>query len=394
MMLLKNFARALQAILIPAAILAVGVGSLYAEELSAEPSQKKAAKILQTRIQDGQSHLTISATERDNSQATTGFESQSNSRSVLVALPKNATEFQLQLNGSSDVEASAPEGIMILRGHPVVRVQTTGSSDKDVSLTISHNGSWNADAYDSRLNSMAMNAVLGETLPSSAYNGVGQGGSYLVIYAPIFSEAVAPLIEWKTLKGYDVRTASTAEIGSTIDAIKSYIQNAYDTWDSPPEYVLLAGDVNEIPTYNFYSNPSDQPYVQLEGEDWIMDAMIGRLPVENVNEARTLVNKIINYERYPNLASDTWQTRSLMVAGIFGSDTPGYTVDFCAEMLESIGFQEADEVKCPPTPGLDGGQLVLDNLDNGVGMVVYRGWAQGTGGWDPPVFNVSDIPMT
>ena len=73
MMPCKTFARALQAILIPAAVLAVGVGSVFAEELSIEPAQKKAAKILQARIQDGQSHFTISATERDNSSAASGF---------------------------------------------------------------------------------------------------------------------------------------------------------------------------------------------------------------------------------------------------------------------------------------------------------------------------------
>ncbi len=394
MMQRKIFARALQAILIPAALMAVGVGSLLAEELPTEPSQKKAAHISNVQVQDGQSHLTISATNRDNSLEKAGSNDISNTRSVLVALPPNATSFQLQAKEGHNVDLSAPDGIMILRGQPVVRVQATGPTDVPINLTVSHNGSWNAKTADNRLNSLAMNAILGETIPVSSVNVSSVGGSYLIIYPPSFYDAIAPLIEWKTLKGYNVQTVSTSVTGATTNGIKNYIQNAYDTWDSPPEYVLLAGDVNEIPTYNFYSNPSDQPYVQLEGVDWLMDAMVGRLPVETDADARTLVNKIINYERYPNIAGDTWQTRSLMVAGVFGSDTPGYTVDYCGEMLEGIGFQTPTTVSSPPIPGLTGGQLVLNTLNSGVGMVIYRGWAQGTGGWDPPVFNVSNIPST
>ncbi len=394
MMQRKTFDRALQAILIPAAFLAAGVGSIFAEELSIETPQKKAAKILQARIQDGQSHFTISATERDNSPAASGFNSTANSRSVLVALPKNATAFQLQINNAAGMEISAPDGLMIMRGQPVVRVQTTGSSDQNVNLTVIHNGSWNADSLDRRLTSSAMNAVLGGTLPQPAMTTAISGGSYLVIYAPPFADAIAPLVQWKTLKGFNVITVSTSETGSTLEGIKNFLQNAYDTWESPPEYVLLVGDVDEIPTYNFYSNPSDQPYVHLDGDDWLQDAMIGRLPVENDFQARTMVNKIINYERYPNLADDTWQTRTLMVAGLSGSTTPDHTVEFCSDILQGIGFQPPTNVFCPPTPGLIGAEYVTAALDAGVAMLVYRGWAQGTGGWDPPVYNVANIPSS
>ena len=126
--------------------------------------------------------------------------------------------------------------------------------------------------------------------------------------------------------------------------------------------------MNEIPTFNFYANPSDQPYVMLDGDDWLMDAAIGRLPVENDSEARALINKTINYERFPNLAGDTtWQTRSLMVAGIYASDTPGYTVDFCGEMLQDMGFPQPTSVESPPLPSLQGAQVVRGTINNGRG---------------------------
>ena len=55
--------------------------------------------------------------------------------------------------------------------------------------------------------------------------------------------------------GYIVYTVSTDIIGgSTTEQIKSYIQMAYDTFDPPPEYVTLIGDVDglfNIPTFFF-----------------------------------------------------------------------------------------------------------------------------------------------
>jgi hypothetical protein len=230
-------------------------------------------------------------------------------------------------------------------------------------------------------------------MPQASALKSGAGGSYLIIHAPAFADAILPLVDWKTRKGYEVVTVSTAVTGSSTLGIKDYIQTAYDDWDAPPEYVLLVGDIDEIPTFSFYSNPSDHPYVQLDGDDWLMDASIGRLPVENDNEARTLINKTINYERHPDLAGDpTWQTRSLMVAGVYASDTPGYTVDFCGEMLQDMGFPEPIGVESPPLPSLQGATVVRATINNGVGFVVYRGWAYGTAGWDPPTFTVDDIP--
>ncbi|RKZ14543.1 hypothetical protein DRQ50_08805 [bacterium] len=124
-----------------------------------------------------------------------------------------------------------------------------------------------------------------------------------------------------------------------------------------------------------------------------MAAAIGRLPVENDTAARTLINKTINYERYPDMAGDpTWQTRSLMVAGVYASDTPGYTVDFCGEMLTDMGFPDPTPVTSPPLPSLMGATVVRNTINAGVGFVVYRGWAYGTAGWDPPTFTVDDIP--
>jgi hypothetical protein len=53
---------------------------------------------------------------------------------------------------------------------------------------------------------------------------------------------LAPLIDWKRRKGHPV-TLETFTTASTT-SIKNIIQNAYDTWPVPPEYVLLWGDTD------------------------------------------------------------------------------------------------------------------------------------------------------
>jgi hypothetical protein len=389
------FARSVRTFLWPVALLTTGLtaGAAAAGEVPYPAREEKAARIIQARITDGETRLTLAPPQARPDRQNLGPNKSATpeTRSLLVALPRGTTTYRLQASGAPDVQVSAPEGLLSLRGQPVLRVLATGTAQQTVELTITHDGDWSPAAP--RLASSALQASLGATFPTVGTTGAPQSGSYLIIHAPDFAAAVAPLADWKTRKGYEVVTVSTAETGASTDGIKAYVQDAYDTWPAPPEYVLLVGDVDEIPTYSFYGNPSDQLYVQLDGDDWLMDAMIGRLPVENENEAQALINKTINYERHPDMAADpNWQTRALMVAGVYASDTPGYTVDFCGEQLQEMDFPAPTTVTSPPLPSLQGATVVRSTINNGVGFVVYRGWAYGTAGWDPPTFTVDDIP--
>jgi len=318
------------------------------------------------------------------------------SRSVLVALPRSADSFELSFTGSGSGRISAPEGIMSLRGQPVVRVMLEDVDPGPLTVTVAHNGDWSTDralATEARLLSPGLAAALEPTLPATAMRSAGGGGSYVIVYAPAFGAAIEPLVEWKTRKGFNVVTVSTSITGASSSGIKAWLQDAYDTGEVPPEYVLLVGDVDEIPTYSFHGNPSDFPYILLDGDDWLPDGMVGRLPVENDTEARTLVNKIVSYERQPYTDDTAWYTKSLMVAGLTGSTTPPHTVQFCGEQLESIGYDPATAITSPhPIPPQMGATMIRQSIDAGTSFVIYRGWAYGTAGWDPPTYTVTDIP--
>ena len=211
------FARPVRAILILVAILATGIGSAFAEELPFPPSKDKAARIVEATISDGQSRLTIAPALREDPSKTI----EADDRSHLVALPRGTTSFQLEIEGASQAEISAPEGLMIMRGQPVLRVFTSGTDELLSTVTVRHNGQW-ADDNQHRLYSPALQASLGATLP--VQTTAAGAGSFLVIYAPAFTSNIVPLVDWKTLKGYQVATVSTAVTGASTSGIKDYIR--------------------------------------------------------------------------------------------------------------------------------------------------------------------------
>ncbi|MGB2981093.1 MAG: C25 family peptidase propeptide domain-containing protein, partial [Candidatus Zixiibacteriota bacterium] len=70
---------------------------------------------------------------------------------------------------------------------------------------------------------------------------------YLIITLESFVPYLTDLVEWKTKKGFHVTVAEIPDIGISKEAIKSYIEDAYDNWLIPPTYVLFVGDVGYIP---------------------------------------------------------------------------------------------------------------------------------------------------
>jgi hypothetical protein len=312
-------------------------------------------------------------------------------RATLVALPRDASTARAVAPGAVAAAAAAPGRVMIMRGRPVLLATAPLSDDGPAQVRVEHDGNWAAEEPDHRLASPALEATLAG-LPAGKAATVSHG-SYVIVYDAALAAAVGPLAEWKTRKGLRVVTVGTNVTGSSTAGIKAWLQAAYDTWEYPPEHVVLFGDIGAIPTYSFLGNPSDLEYVLLDGDDFLPDALLGRFPVENLSQAQAMVARTVGYERTPYTAEPAWFTRSLMVAGLTGSTTPPHTVAYCGRQLQAIGFGPATAITSPvPLPPLLGAQMIKQNIDQGASMVVYRGWAYGTGGWDPPVYTVNDIP--
>ena len=73
--------------------------------------------------------------------------------------------------------------------------------------------------------------------------------NYLIIANDNFVEEVAPLAEWKRMKGLTTKIVKISDVGTTDTALRNYISNAYHNWKQPLAYVLLVGDVNTIPAH-------------------------------------------------------------------------------------------------------------------------------------------------
>ncbi len=161
---------------------------------------------------------------------------------------------------------------------------------------------------------------------------------YVVITHELFEDAVQPLVEWRRDQGLSVQVVTITEVYDQFSyglvdpaAIRNLLRYAQNEWAKPaPQYVLLVGEASYdyrdyqdgpnkslLPTYlveTAFSGQtvSDNWFVCLDEDDILPDMAIGRLPVSTVDEARTVVGKIIAYEQ--GAPPGDWQDRILLVA--------------------------------------------------------------------------------
>jgi hypothetical protein len=136
------------------------------------------------------------------------------------------------------------------------------------------------------------------------------GEEFMILTHPNFRDAADKLAAWKNSKGILTRVFNVNDgAGSgpdTKEAIDALIENEYNRSLIAPSYVLLLGDAEFIPP--FYASTSgsattgtDYPYALLSAPagDKIPDFAVGRIPVDTLAQADTVVDKIIGYEKTP-----------------------------------------------------------------------------------------------
>jgi hypothetical protein len=183
------------------------------------------------------------------------------------------------------------------------------------------------------------------TLATSALDPPA-GADYLIITHLSFVDAVAPLAAYRASSdGLRVFTITVETIYASSygngrthpEAIKAYIQHAYEDWPGDTlSYVLLVGDGVEPSSSSYQSTDDQQTYVPpylipdpyglldagaasdnrfvtVDGEDdYLADVFIGRFPVNTLAQATTVVNKILAYEQSP--PQYPWNQRALFFA--------------------------------------------------------------------------------
>ncbi|KYK29626.1 hypothetical protein AYK20_05130 [Thermoplasmatales archaeon SG8-52-1] len=192
----------------------------------------------------------------------------------------------------------------------------------------------------------------------------------MIFIAPAsYSSSLQPFIEHKNdceiLSKFvsidDVYAGSYFEVQGrdNQEIIKYFIKDAIENWDI--SYVLFVGSFKQIPIRYCYNNDNysaspeikfiselyyadiydengnfstwdsdgDELYGEWDGEvaqdkpiDLVPDVCLGRLACYNVDEVKTVVNKIINYEKQP--ADPSWFKRMVVVGGDTYENFEGY----------------------------------------------------------------------
>ncbi|MCX7837050.1 MAG: C25 family cysteine peptidase [candidate division WOR-3 bacterium] len=208
------------------------------------------------------------------------------------------------------------------------------------------------------------------------------GARYLIITPDEYQPILKELANWKNEKGIKSYIATLSQTGWTLDSIKNYIINAYNNWPIKPEYILLCGSPNFIPSYN---NRYDDYYGDVTG-NYLIEIPVGRLPFRNFSQCSTMIRKILAYEKGEIFSEDT--NFILKLTTIVREDQPPdpyYQADarYIRNLVLENGFILAESLL-----NLSGHNAnnVINSMNDGRAFLVYRG--QGVGNWWSP-FNIN-----
>ncbi|MDO9548319.1 MAG: C25 family cysteine peptidase, partial [Candidatus Marinimicrobia bacterium] len=122
--------------------------------------------------------------------------------------------------------------------------------------------------------------------------------NFLVIAGDQFADNTEShtYLRWKRQCGFNTILKSVSELGGTAASIKDYILSHYSS-DSPPAYVLLVGDVAEIPAWTgmIGETETDAPYARMDSSDFIPDLMIGRFSAADDSDLSAIIHKSMAY---------------------------------------------------------------------------------------------------
>jgi hypothetical protein len=196
---------------------------------------------------------------------------------------------------------------------------------------------------------------------------------YLIVTHPtLISEAKRLALFHTQQEGYKVMVASTAQIfnefasgASDPTAIRDFVKMYYDKAGNDstkrPKYLLLFGsasfdyknrlanNTNLVPCYensnsidplstytsdDFFGLLNDADDIANTNPVSLLDIGIGRIPASNINDAKTMVDKIINYKSKQSLGP--WRNMATFVADDKDNDTHLNDAEFISANASAI----------------------------------------------------------
>ncbi len=227
------------------------------------------------------------------------------------------------------------------------------------------------------------------------------GADYIIITHQDFQEQAKRLADYRTSQGLRTRIVDIYDIYNEFNhgiydprAIKGFLKYAFLNWAKPaPLYVLLLGDTTHkmdkkiahdqgldsyVPTMMLFTHSwgmtsSDNYFVAVHGDDELPDMFVGRLPANTSEEARIMIDKVINYETSPDV--NEWRRHVLMLTGtgdffqksaeyLYNTYVPASMItDWVATLPTSKNFGSTEDV----AHYLNKGQSILNFIGHGGG---------------------------
>ena len=229
---------------------------------------------------------------------------------------------------------------------------------------------------------------------------------YVIISAPEFQEAIQPLVDWKTRKGFDVVEGYTNNplVGNTTTSIHAYLKDMYDNASAnnpAPTYLLIVGDDDQVPSFSGNSDThlSDMYYCEFDGGgDFYPEMYYGRFSATNVSQVESQVDKTLTHEQY-TFADPLFLDEVLLVAGVDASMAPTYgngqinyaTDYYLNEAHELVAHTFLYGSGSPITSDQSiASDAIISDVSEGVGFANYTAHC-GSSGWSDPSFENSDI---
>ncbi|OGU40054.1 MAG: hypothetical protein A2X61_03965 [Ignavibacteria bacterium GWB2_35_12] len=195
----------------------------------------------------------------------------------------------------------------------------------------------------------------------------------------------------------------------TPHAIKDFLKTAYFTWDRPaPVYLTLVGDacwdyrklspnakyIDYVPSYGW--PVSDHWYTRLDGDDFLSEIIIGRIPIMDNPTGLKYIQKIKEYDSIP---LRPWMKNFLFLSGGMNSNERFEFWDLVTLCSDNITLRErdlcGDTITIKKTDDIPGsateGPEIISKINSGAIWVSFLGHSSPTifdmDGWNADRLN-------
>ena len=239
---------------------------------------------------------------------------------------------------------------------------------------------------------LARHRMVNYDLVGGRYIPFVEAGRLLILSYDDFVDEVQPLADWQRQVGYPTMLVPLSSVGTTASQVMSYIQSLYNQPDGLT-WIILVGDALQVPyLYGVYEGAVCDPcYTKLEGSDNRPDAAISRISAQSGAEVTVQVDKILEYERYPDQGSAaTWYSKAFGVAGD-SSGVRAYDwerMEWLRQDLVEPAYTYTEFTQLYHESVTPAQVAAAVNDGRSLGLYIGHGWPQG---WSTSGFDVNHV---